>query len=96
MDRVLARIGFEYKEKGKTDLFDHLKVYLTGTSGAPSYDESAATLEMTVGAVKVAVHRLRRRYRECLREEITNTVAGPDFVDDEFQHLLSALRGEGA
>lgn len=94
LDRVLARLAAEYTDKGKSGLFDRLKVYLTGTTGAPTYEETAGALQSTEGAVKVAVHRLRRRYRECLKEEIANTVAGPDCVDDEFEHLLSALRGE--
>jgi len=68
-----------------------LKVYLTGEAGTPSYHKAAAELEMTEGAVKVAVHRLRRRYRDLVREEIAQTVAGPEDVDEELRQLFAAI-----
>ena len=51
----------------------------------------AEKLEMTDAAVRMAIHRLRRRFRELLREDIAQTVAGPDDVDDEIRHLFAAL-----
>ncbi len=94
LDQVLNRLSDEYAEKQKAQLFKHLKVYLTGSSGAPTYAETAAELSMSESAVKVAVHRLRQRYRELLKDEIGHTVASPNDVDDELNQLLNALRGE--
>ena len=94
LDQVMARLRRRYVADGKGDLFDLLKAFLTGESGAPPYSEVAAGLGMTEGAVKVAAHRLRRRYRELLRSEIAQTVAHPDEVDDELRLLRAAVRGE--
>ena len=86
----------ESDRAGKQEAFDRLKVYLTGEAGTPTYREAAAELEMTEGAVKVAVHRLRRRYRDLVRAEIAQTVAGPEDVDEELRHLFAALRSPGS
>ena len=64
-------------------------------SDAPTYATLATTLEMSEGAVKVAVHRLRQRYRELLREAIAPTVDSTDEIDNELTFLLSALSGGG-
>ena len=96
LDRVVARLRDEFDRAGKQKAFDRLKVYLTGEAGAPGYQQAAAELGMTEGAVKVAVHRLRRRYRDLVREEIAQTVAGPEDVDEELQHLFAALHSPGS
>ena len=57
--------------------------------GAIPYAEAASALGMNDGAVKVAVHRLRRRFRELFREEVAQTVAGPEEIDEEIRHLLT-------
>jgi len=93
LEHVLARLAAEYAEKQKDRLWEQLQPYLTGTTGAPPYGAVAGVLGMTEGAVKVAVHRLRQRYRELLREEIAQTVDAPGEVDDELTLLLAALRG---
>lgn len=93
LENVLARLGAEYAAKHKGRLWEQLQTYLTGSSVAPAYGVAAGVLEMTEGAVKVAVHRLRTRYRELLREEIAQTVDSPGEVDDELKLLLAALRG---
>jgi RNA polymerase sigma-70 factor (ECF subfamily) len=95
LDRVFARLRDECGKAGKQQDFNWLKVYLTGEAGTPSYQEVAAEIEMTEGAVKVAVHRLRRRYRELVREEIAQTVAGPEEIEEELRHLFAALRSPG-
>ena len=89
LDRVLARLRKEMADAGKVVQFDALKFCLTGDKTA--YAEVAVTLGMSEGAVKVAVHRLRERYRDFIRAEITETVATPAEVDDEMRHLLAAL-----
>ena len=95
LDQVFARLRNEFDRAGKRNEFDHLKVYLTGEATTLSYRDVAAELGMTEGAVKVAVHRLRRRYRELVREEIAHTVAGPDEVAEELRRLFAALRPPG-
>ena len=94
LDAALARLRTDHEESGRMALFEALKVYLTGDSGAPPLAETARRLSMTEGAVKVAVHRLRERYRQALREEIGQTVAEPADVEDELKALSAALRGE--
>ena len=91
LDRVFVRLRDESDRAGKREGFNRLKVYLTGEAGTPSHQEAAARLAMTEGAVKVAVHRLRRRYRELLRDEIAQTLADPREVEDEIRALFAAL-----
>ena len=91
LDQVLARLQGEYVAAGKTRSFDELKVFLTGEKSSAPYSEVAAKLKLTEGAVKVAVHRLRHRYRELLRAEIAQTVGSPDEIDAELRHLFAAL-----
>jgi RNA polymerase sigma-70 factor (ECF subfamily) len=93
LDRVLARLAAEYAERGRAVLFEQCRPFLTGDAGAPSYAATARALGMTDGAIKVTVHRLRQRYRELLRDEIEQTVASPEDVADELNHLLAALSG---
>jgi RNA polymerase sigma factor (sigma-70 family) len=88
--RALEQLRAESGARGKGELFEALKGSLTGEE--PPRTETAARLQMTVGAVKVAVHRMRQRYRELLRAEIAETVREPSDVDDEMRYLLTALR----
>jgi len=94
LDRTIAALRKEHEEAGKLPLFDALKVYLTGEAGAPPLRSVADRLGMSEGAVKVAVHRLRQKYRDALRGEIAQTVTAQEDVDDELRLLLAALRGE--
>jgi RNA polymerase sigma factor (sigma-70 family) len=91
LDKVLARLRAEHEEAGKTRLFAELKATLTGEDETPSYAEVARRLGMSETGVKVAVHRMRRRYRELLRAEIAQTVDGPGEVEAELRHLLAVL-----
>jgi DNA-directed RNA polymerase specialized sigma24 family protein len=91
LDRALARTCTE-AFPDKPEHFDQLKGYLTGDDTAPTYAETAVVLRMSEGAVKVAVHRLRRRFRDVVRDEISNTVSSPDQIDDEIRHLWSSVR----
>ena len=93
LERVITRLRDENSGEGKAGLYVQLKPFLmVGKSEIP-YAQAATALEMTEGAVRVAVHRLRRRYRELLREEITETLANPAQADEEIQALFSALAG---
>jgi len=91
LDRVLARLGDEFDAAGKKELFEKLKPYLMAEKGAIPYAEAAFGLGMNEGALKVAVHRLRRRFRELFREEVAQTVARPEDIDEEIRHLLTAF-----
>jgi RNA polymerase sigma factor (sigma-70 family) len=91
LERVLARVGDQQVSAGKAELFDHLKEFLTGDRGGAPYAEIAKTLGMTEGAVKVAVHRLRRHFRDTLIQEIAETVSDPAEIDAEIEYLLKAV-----
>jgi RNA polymerase sigma-70 factor (ECF subfamily) len=88
LDRALRRLGQEYESAGKGELFRRLRGHLTGDE--PSYERIALELDATEGALRVAVHRLRRRLGALLREEVAQTVARPEDVDIELRSLLEA------
>jgi RNA polymerase sigma-70 factor (ECF subfamily) len=81
----------EYETSGRGPLFDQLKVFLSGDRASISQAEVGAALEMQEGAVKVAVHRLRRRYQDHLREQIAQTVSTPAEVEEEIRQLFAAF-----
>jgi len=91
LEKVLARLNGESAKAGKQGSFDRLKVFLTGEKSPVTYDQLASEMGMSEGALKVAVHRLRRRYRELLREEIGQTLAGPEEIDQEIRDLFTAI-----
>ena len=91
LERVLVRLRAESVSDGKAEAFETLKPFLTAGSGAVPYAEAAAALKMPEAAVRVAVHRLRRRYRELLREEIRQTLSDPAQVDEEVRSLFSSF-----
>ena len=93
LDQVYARLEREYRDQGRRALFDALQFALTGSRSAVPYMELARQLQTTDGAVRVAVHRLRQRYRELLREAIADTVSCPEEVEEELRHLLQAVAG---
>jgi RNA polymerase sigma factor (sigma-70 family) len=92
LEHALAALRRELEQAGKTDQFAHLKGLLTGGESESGYREIAAALELTEGALKVTVHRLRRRFRELVRAEILQTLRDPADVDDELQYLLAVMR----
>jgi RNA polymerase sigma-70 factor (ECF subfamily) len=92
LDRTLARLRAEYERAGQAPRFERLKGYLTGEASG-GYAEAMAALGLSEGAVKVAVHRLRRRYRELLRAEIAETVEDASAVEGELRALFAALGG---
>ena len=93
LERILDRLGDEYAAAGKADRFEQLKGVLTGDAALSAYAVIGNHLDLSEGAVKVAAHRLRRRYRKLLRAEIARTVLSPHEVDDELRHLLNVLSG---
>lgn len=91
MERVLHRLRDEHTAAGKADLFDALKGYLTGDDHGVPYSNLAGRIGSSEGAIKVAVHRLRRRFRDVLVAEIAETVEDPADIDGEIAYLLKAV-----
>jgi RNA polymerase sigma factor (sigma-70 family) len=91
LDRALVALAQEQKAAGKADQFEALKPWLSGDRENISQAEAAARLGMNEGAVKVAIHRLRRRFREVIKNEIRQTVSDRAQVDEELHCLLEAL-----
>src|ERR1700677_4249185 len=90
IDRVVEKLRDEFVEHGHAEHFDRLKVFLLGQSDAP-YAALAGKMNTSEGALKVAIHRLRKRYRELFRQEIADTVADPGEVESELRFLAAAL-----
>jgi RNA polymerase sigma factor (sigma-70 family) len=91
IDRVFQRLKEEFVAANKLRLFEVLQPLLTGDRTDSTYAAIGTQLDMTEGAVKVAVHRLRARYGSLVREEIAQTVSSPDEVDQELNYLLQVL-----
>ena len=91
IERVLADLREQWTRDHREAEFDELRACLLGTAPPGGYEAVAQRLETTAGAVKVAVHRLRRRFREHLRTHILETVADPAEVDDEIRYLVRSL-----
>ena len=94
LEQARERLHHEYRTSDRAELFDQLKVFLSGDRAPISHAEAGALLGMNEGAVKVAVHRLRQRYRNCLREQIAQTVSTPAEVDEEIRQLFAVFAGE--
>jgi RNA polymerase sigma factor (sigma-70 family) len=91
MARALEELQREMKATGKSDQFAVLKPWLMGDAPSMSQSDAARKLGINEGAVKVAVHRLRKRFRDAVRTEIAQTLRDPAMVDEELQHLIAAL-----
>jgi RNA polymerase sigma factor (sigma-70 family) len=89
--RVLEKLEQEYTHKDRGELFAACRGYLVGAGGTAGYAQTAAALGSTEGAVKVAVHRMRQRYRELLKAEIADTVESTQDVEEELRSLLAAV-----
>ncbi|MBU4199525.1 MAG: sigma-70 family RNA polymerase sigma factor [Verrucomicrobia bacterium] len=91
LQQTLAQLRAEFAAAGREKWFDALKDCLTGEAGPEKQSELAARLGLSTGALKVAIHRLRRRYREMLRAEIAQTVTAPAMVEDEIRRLFAVF-----
>ena len=89
VEQVLTAMRQEFNAPDKARLFEELSGFIWGDKSTASYTEIAGHLNLTEGAVKVAVYRLRQRFRELLRTEVANTVARPEDIDGELRHLIS-------
>jgi hypothetical protein len=95
LDAAMARLGAELAAAGRERIFVELKGQIWGGAGVLSYSELSGRLEMSEGALKVTVHRLRQRFRELLREEVVHTVADAAEINDELRHLVGVVRRSG-
>jgi RNA polymerase sigma-70 factor (ECF subfamily) len=91
MERALAALAREFVEAGKSDQFDVLKPWLVGESPTLSQADAARRLGLSEGAAKVAVHRLRKRFRELIRSELAQTLAEPNTIEEELRYLVEVL-----
>lgn len=89
--KVIARLQTECATDDKARVFERLKVFLTAAGAGSAQREAAESLGMEEGAVRVAVHRLRKRYRQLLRDEIANTLADDAMVEEEMRALFGAF-----
>lgn len=93
IEKAHALLREEYLADGKGDLFEQLKGFLSWDQSDMTYAEVGEALQMSEGAVKVAVHRLRRRLGDLLREQIAQTVQSPAELEEEMQHLRRLFSG---
>jgi len=91
LGKVIERLQNECATEGKARLFERLKIFLTAARADAAQREAAEALGMEEGAVRVAVHRLRKRYRQLLRDEIAHTLADDAMVDEEMRALFGAF-----
>jgi RNA polymerase sigma-70 factor (ECF subfamily) len=93
LDRVVANLRDEFRQEGKVDLFEHLKCYLAG-DGGPKYAELAPRLNISESGVKSAIRRMRQRYADLVRAEVSSTLGDPSETDDEVRFLLRAISSQ--
>ena len=93
LDRTMTRLREEFTGGGKAAEFERLKACLTAERGEISYAEIAAALGQSEGTVRVAVHRLRKRFRAIFREEIAQTVSSAEDIEEEVRYLMGVLAG---
>jgi len=92
LDRVLRRLADDYLDVEQAERFETLKPFIIGDSPGVSYADTAVRLQMKEPAVRQAVSRLRQRYRELLRTEIADTVAGPHEIEGEIRNLFATFQ----
>jgi RNA polymerase sigma-70 factor (ECF subfamily) len=91
LEQAMTALAAEYTASGKQSLFENLKPFISGSDDDMSYPELSSRLQMSEGAVRVAVHRLRQRYGESVRTEIARIVNRPEDIEEELRHLFTAL-----
>ena len=91
LESAFERVQRDYTGPGRAEMFDTLKHFLLGTTGMPSYAEAARDLGVSIAALKTEVHRLRRRFRKLVRNEVAQTVSAPHEIEAELLHLRRVL-----
>lgn len=94
MTRAYTRLAEEQQSAGKSDQYAILKPWLVGETASLPQAEAAQQLRLTEGAVKVAIHRLRKRFRELIRAEIAQTVPDPADTEAELRYLIEVLAAD--
>jgi RNA polymerase sigma-70 factor (ECF subfamily) len=93
LEQALQRLRQEYQSSGRQAVFEGLSGFLSTEAGVGDYEALAPKVGMSPGSVAVAVHRLRQRYRECIRLELAQTVSSPADLEDEMNYLFAAVGG---
>ena len=96
LETALQKIRVQFTEAGRAKDFGVLKSFLPGSAGAPAYEIAAGDLGLSVGALKSDVHRVRRRFRELVREQVARTVSAPHEIELEMRHLQQVLLDKGS
>jgi RNA polymerase sigma-70 factor (ECF subfamily) len=91
LDQVMTQLASECRGTGRFRLFEHLQAHFWGEADSIPYGQLSKELGMTHVHLRVAVHRMRQRYREILREEIAQTVSSPGEIDSELRYLLQVV-----
>jgi DNA-directed RNA polymerase specialized sigma24 family protein len=93
LENVMVKLRSEFADEGKTEEFARLSAFLNRDSESARYETVAEEMGVSAGALRMAVHRMRRRYRRLLRAEIAETLPGPEAeeIDDELRYILSVL-----
>jgi RNA polymerase sigma-70 factor (ECF subfamily) len=91
LEQTLVRLRSEHTAAGKAAEFEQLKGVLMADRGSIDYGALAAELGLSLGAARVAVHRLRKRFRELFRAAVADTVSGPGEVESELRYLVGVL-----
>ncbi len=91
LDGVLERVHEDYRRAGKERLFERLRNFVWGPASCESYAGPAKDLGLAEGTLRVAVHHLRKQYREQLRAEVAHTVSEPGEVDEELRYLITVV-----
>lgn len=91
VEAALQQLEKDFARRGKRDVFRALKPFLTDDQQTGAYEQAAAALGQTTGAVRTGVHRLRQEFRTHLRREVAKTVDSPDQIDEEMRHLRTVL-----
>ena len=92
LERAATRLRSGYIADGRPEIYESLKPFASGEGPAQSYAETAAQLGLTESAVKSAIHRLRQRYQELIREEVAQTIYTPADLDEEIRYLIAVIR----
>ena len=93
LDQARERLKEEFLNADKLQLYERLQAFAAGGGDTPAYSDVAVELGLSEGGVRTAVFRMRQRYRELVREEVTQTVSSPQDVDEEIRHLILVVGG---
>jgi len=96
LENALKTVQSEFESSGESRRFDVLRHFLPGSLRAPSYEEAAAQLGLSLAGLKSELHRLRQRFRGLVRQEVANTVSAPHEIDAEMNHLQEVLMDRGS